>query len=679
MKSTPSGATPGPLRGSSHSFPYFGWLMVLVWGAIAAGLLYADLRPARGVAPWVAWGAIGVFTIPGLFFLWYSITATLRFQRYRGLELLLHPLPAQAGSTISGALKVPIPYDAANIYRVELTAIEYRRDNSARRNILQHVRVQETVEARAALDPQGTRLGFALRIPVDAPPSQGYGEPMRWTPATRDKVYLRWTLGISADVPGVDLKEEFEIPVYQASAADALAAEAPSMGLSAARAPRRLCYESTEEGGRLVIRQAPWNKPGTPPSHVFALMAYFGVFFLVGAGATYAGMWPVGMVFILIGLGFSGAVLVAAANELRAEISREGVLVRRTLWGLRLKQVRLDPARIAAVEVQVDSVPGGGAPIRSVIAREPGGAYHCIAEFISSAGEAEALRERVVARLGQPENVAAGKAARAAAAAEAQRNGQRGGKSNYVPAAVIFAAMAVYMAHSLHPDWFSFSDSAQVPAQSVPPAVAQPAERTPADRVNDAIAISSRTAHGGDLKGAIGHLDGALRMAREQLGPDHPLEAYLLDTRARVERQAKNDGAAEHSLVEAVRILESHRPAAARRLLGNRGGELDRERLAFRVGEFFWDRRRYADAHVYFVKAWEAALELGLDESQLNFRRASASARVMATACALGKWDLADQAMAELKERYARVDKSAREGLKYWIDTGEPRLKARKC
>ena len=51
----------------------------------------------------------------------------------------------------------------------------------------------------------------------------------------------------------------------------------------------------------------------------------------------------------------------------------------------------------------------------------------------------------------------------------------------------------------------------------------------------------------------------------------------------------------------------------------------------------------------------------------------------MATACAQAKWDLADQAMAELKVRYARVDASAREGLKYWIDTGEPRLKARKC
>ena len=40
--------------------------------------------------------------------------------------------------------------------------------------------------------------------------------------------------------------------------------------------------------------------------------------------------------------------------------------------------------------------------------------------------------------------------------------------------------------------------------------------------------------------------------------------------------------------------MEIRTPAFARRMLGNRGGELDRERQAFIAGEFFWDRRRYA-------------------------------------------------------------------------------------
>lgn len=689
MQSTPVETAPGPLQGSSHRFPYVVWLIALIFCAFAASLLYADMRPARGVAPWVAWGAVGVLCLPGLFFLCYSVMETLRFFRYRGIELLLHPLPARTGGTVSGALEVPVSFDAENIFRVELIAIEYRRVN---RNVLQRVMVQEIVEARAAPGLRGTRLSFALRIPADAPPSQGYGETMHWTPATHDKVYLRWTLAVSADVPGVDLKVEYELPLRQATDAEAaLSTGAPSKGLSSAPAPRKLCYESAEQGGRLVIRQAPWKK-GVPPWHVFVWMAFYAMFFLVGVGAivgpiTYGGLdlggvllvGLVGSVFILAGLGNCVGVLFAAANDLRAEISRDGVEIGRTLWGFRLKRVRLDPARIAAVEVRVDINLGGGSPNRSVIVREPSGADHCIAEFFPNAGEAEALRSRIAARLARPENAEAGKAARAAAAAEEQRAARRFGKYGYVAGAVIVGALILFLAHLLHPAWFSFSDSAPVPVQSAPPTPAKPAVRSPADRINDAILISSREAHRGDLNGAIGQLDGAVRMVREQNGRDHPLEAYLLNSRARMERQAQNDGAAERSLVEAVRIMESHSPAEARRLLGNRGGELDRERLAFSAGEFFWDRRRYADAHVYFVKAWEAALVLDLDERERNFRRAHSSARVMATACAQAKWDLADQAMAELKVRYARVDGSAREGLKYWIDTVEPRLKARKC
>jgi hypothetical protein len=35
--------------------------------------------------------------------------------------------------------------------------------------------------------------------------------------------------------------------------------------------------------------------------------------------------------------------------------------------------------------------------------------------------------------------------------------------------------------------------------------------------------------------------------------------------------------------------------------------------------------------------------------------------------------------MAELKQRYPTVGADAQRFLKYWIDTGEPRLQARKC
>lgn len=125
--------------------------------------------------------------------------------------------------------------------------------------------------------------------------------------------------------------------------------------------------------------------------------------------------------------------------------------------------------------------------------------------------------------------------------------------------------------------------------------------------------------------------------------------------------------------------MESHSPAEAARLLGPKHSRFDKEMLARYIGDVIWDFRRYADSHIYYMKAWEAALELDIEEGDRNLRRARASAGVMASACTMRNWALADQAMAELKERYKKVAPSEQGGLKYWIDTGEPRLKSRKC
>lgn len=673
-----AGALPGALRGSSHRFPCLAWLLALVWSAITAGVLYADLRPAQGVAPWVAWVALGVFALPGLFLIWYCLSATVRFARYRALRLELNRLPATTGSVIAGALDVPVTYDPAHRYAVRLEAIEYRRDGSARRNMVPHVRHQEDIEARAAPGTRGTRLRFALRIPAEAPPSQSSGATLRWIPATRERAYLHWTLCISAEVPGVDLKEEFEIPVRRATAARAaLAADPPPAASSSALLPApsgRLSYESAQEGGRWVIRQPPWK--GTPPSHALALMAYFGLFYLVGLGAAYLGAWLVGGVFAAIGLYFASGVLVLAASGLRAEISRDGVLITRSLWDLRLKHVVLDRARIASVEVLVETGPGGGAPDRSVVVREHSGVVHCVAESMPTARESEALRDQVIARLGLLASTEAGSAARAAAAAAARQSQRRIGAAK---SAVILGAMVVLAAYFLHPEWFSYRNSAQVAAQSVPATGVTSTALPPESGVEQAMLQASRLADRGDLNAAIAHLGTAIRVAREENGEAHPMEAYVLYRRAQAQRRARNVAAAMESLDDAVRIMERHRPADARRMLGTRAGEFDKELLARYGGEFLWDERRYEDAHVYYVKAWEAGLEVEVNDVERNLRRATSSAGVMVTACMLGKWELADGAMAELKERYKRVTPSAKEGLKYWIDSGEPRLKTRKC
>lgn len=388
------------------------------------------------MTPWVAPGVFWIFALLEVVFLWYGLSETVRFVRCRALRLELSRLPATTGSVIAVALNVPFEDSIGNEvsttyrYAVRLEAIQFKRDSSGRR-VNPRVMHQEDVKARVLHRPRGTRLRFELRIPGEAPPSQGYG--VRWTPATGDRVYLRWILRISVTGPGGGLTEVFEIPVIRATAAEAasaaLAADTPPAPPSSALLPAPPgipSFVSAQEGGRWVIRQPPWNRPGMRFSDVLGLMAFFGSFIFVGVlTGWYLHHWAayaVGGFFAATGLLFTGTVLVLHASELRAEVSRfDGLLIRRSLWGLRLEHVVLDRARIGSVEVLVETGSHGGTPDHSVVVREHRGTVHRVAESIPTAREAEALRDQVIARLGLVTSAETGNASRATAAAADRR------------------------------------------------------------------------------------------------------------------------------------------------------------------------------------------------------------------------------------------------------------------
>jgi hypothetical protein len=108
-------------------------------------------------------------------------------------------------------------------------------------------------------------------------------------------------------------------------------------------------------------------------------------------------------------------------------------------------------------------------------------------------------------------------------------------------------------------------------------------------------------------------------------------------------------------------------------------GTHDTVTAKLKTGDGFWDQRRYADAYQAYSEAYEAALALDYWDESRNRKLAFSSSGRMATACTLGKWEEADQAMAELKERYRELKPENQKKMDYWIKTGEPRLQKRQC
>lgn len=156
-------------------------------------------------------------------------------------------------------------------------------------------------------------------------------------------------------------------------------------------------------------------------------------------------------------------------------------------------------------------------------------------------------------------------------------------------------------------------------------------------------------------------------------------QAVALYRQSQAHERQKQIAEQEKALLSALEILEQHPPGAAREALGTEGAWLDKEVVARRLGDFYWDRRRYDKAYDYYDRAYRYVPEIEASEFERNRRLARNSAGRMAGACTQGDWDVADSAMKELKERIENVDAETRKQLEYWIRTGEPRLAARKC
>lgn len=214
----------------------------------------------------------------------------------------------------------------------------------------------------------------------------------------------------------------------------------------------------------------------------------------------------------------------------------------------------------------------------------------------------------------------------------------------------------------------------RVPGKVQPPAAVQPA---PAGDASAARSASTGTwqEQGNDE----GRLKQALASVERSGGSDRPAAALALYRLSLEYERQKRTGEQEQALLRTLATLEQYSDAEVKAALGAGGGGLDKEIVARRLADIYWDQRNYARAYDHYDRAYRYAREVHASDSSLNLRLARNSAGRMATACMLGNWDVADSAMAELKERIGRVDAAEQKRLDYWIRTGEPRLAARKC
>jgi hypothetical protein len=206
-----SEAEAGRLRSNTRSNYKTAWLVAVLWNLISVPTLFIVLGEiARN--PFA--GFFLLFHVVGVAFLVRAVRLTLRWRRFGASWFEMAPIPASPGGVCGGRIltRLERPRGGERL-AVTVTLVCLRREMSGsgkNRGIRETTLWEEKHDVpsdRMAFTPVGTAIPVHIPLPADALESR----------ANERTEGVFWFLLVEASLPGVDLHEDFEIPVHRAA------------------------------------------------------------------------------------------------------------------------------------------------------------------------------------------------------------------------------------------------------------------------------------------------------------------------------------------------------------------------------------------------------------------------------------------------------------------------------
>jgi hypothetical protein len=206
-----SEAEAGRLRSNTRSNHKTAWVVAILWNLISLPTLFV-LIPEIARNPFVAFFL--VLHAVGVGFLVRAVKLTLRWRRFGASWFEMAPMPASPGGVCSGRIltRLERPRGGERL-AATVTLICLRREMSGsgkNRGIRETTVWEEKHDVssdRMAFTPVGTAIPVHIPLPADALESA----------ANERTEGVYWFLAVDASLPGVDLHEDFEIPVHRAA------------------------------------------------------------------------------------------------------------------------------------------------------------------------------------------------------------------------------------------------------------------------------------------------------------------------------------------------------------------------------------------------------------------------------------------------------------------------------
>ena len=184
------------------------WFFAIIWNAISSPVLFFALEDELKKGNYAVLIAL-LFPLVGLFLIKKAWDATQEWNRFGVIGLEMDPFPGSIGGHVGGVLHVKNvdAFDAK--YKVELECVyTYMSGSGDNRSRKENIKWFESGFARVAPTMDGIEIRFRFDVPDDLPESD--------VEQTGD--YSFWRLKVSAEIPGIDLEREYNIPVYRTAA-----------------------------------------------------------------------------------------------------------------------------------------------------------------------------------------------------------------------------------------------------------------------------------------------------------------------------------------------------------------------------------------------------------------------------------------------------------------------------
>jgi hypothetical protein len=189
-------------------------VQALVLGCFA--LLWNGVSWAAAWSMYATKGVSGVdlvfllFPLIGLVLLALAVVAFLRWRRYGTSTFELATLPASPGAALAGRVRLSVPFDPPDGFRLTLRCVHVTVTGSGKNRSTREETLWEHSDTMpgGVEERGGINIPIALAIPIDARESDERNSSNR----------IVWRLLVSADVPGVDYTATFDVPVFRGPA-----------------------------------------------------------------------------------------------------------------------------------------------------------------------------------------------------------------------------------------------------------------------------------------------------------------------------------------------------------------------------------------------------------------------------------------------------------------------------